>query len=734
MNSQISLDSDSVNGLEHLSGLNEPQRQAVEHHSGPILVLAGAGSGKTRILTRRVANLIIKHRVRPRQILAVTFTNKATNEMRERLKQSLGSDGDDLWIATFHSAALRILRRYANLIGYSNDFAVYDDQDSKTLMKGVLKELSISEKDHTPSEFLRSIDQAKNSGVTADHFVNSPDIQISHDWLRQLHGQVYEHYQRALLSSNAMDFGDLLLNVVLLLRANADVRKWYQYNITHVLVDEFQDTNEVQYEFIRIITKHHRNLLVVGDDDQSIYAFRGATIRNILEFEKDFPDTKVVRLEQNYRSTGMILKAAHAVIEKNNGRKEKKLWCSGPEGEPITAYLGLDEIDEAEFVSREIRKLLAEGASLSDFAVFYRTNAQSRALEEVFLNYGIAYRIYGGLKFYERKEIKDVIAYLRLITNDADTQAFLRVVNTPARGIGPQSVRTIVEYAKENNCTPISACEVIGSKNKSVGKFYDIILDIRRRARRATLSELIDQILSVTEYSAALTGSKDPTAQSRLENLAELKGIARSMEKGMKDTLEVLRHFLDRVSLTSGGDHPTEEAKVADIKKGDKEGEKYISMMTLHLAKGLEFPVVFLTGVEEGLLPHNRSIMENDVEEERRLCYVGLTRAMKKLYITRTSNRGMFSSGGGYGGSSYFRQASRFVLDIPPECINGDIEDFYSRSAILDFNDEYNDEKQNPPKELKQENTWTLRKKSTNGSSKNKMPQVFTADKLSSDK
>ncbi len=645
-----------VSPEEHLTDLNPQQLQAVQHLAGPILILAGAGSGKTRVLTRRVAHLVLKHGVRPNHILAVTFTNKATNEMRERLHGLLGEAAKDLWVATFHSAALRILRRHAPLLSYSHDFIVYDEQDSRSLLKGIMKELGVDEKRFPINLFSRAIDQAKNALVSPEEM-----LKLSCDLESRQKGEVYDRYQRELLKANAMDFGDLLYNAVLLFRKHPEVLAWYQHALHYVLVDEFQDTNPVQYELLRMLTKVKRNLLAVGDDDQSIYAFRGATIKNILEFEHDFPDTKIVKLEQNYRSTGNILEVAHAVISNNQARKSKKLWTSAAEGNTVATYVADDEADEADFVTNEIRSLQGQGAELDQFAVFYRTNAQSRAIEEALINARIPYRIYGGLKFYERKEIKDIVAYLRLLVSDADNQSFLRTINTPPRGIGAQSVQSISNLARDRSLSLYEAAKIVAEKNKSVAAYVELIEKLRQESKVLPLAELIHSVYERTEYWERLKALKDPAAESRLENLLELEAIGRIMSLEAATPAEALRAFLDRISLTSGGDLPEEEAKA-------EQPPVFVSLMTLHLAKGLEFPYVFLTGLEEGLLPHYRSIGDPvAIEEERRLCYVGITRAMRQLYCTRSVQRGLFGSGDGFGLSGMYREPSRFIHEMPSE-------------------------------------------------------------------
>lgn len=673
-----------------LQGLNPPQKEAVEHYTGPLLVFAGAGSGKTRVLTRRVANLVLTHKVRPHSILAVTFTNKAADEMRSRLRELLGEQAGQLWLGTFHAIGVKILRRNAALLSYSNDFAIYDDQDSKAVLKSVLKSCDIDEKRHPVNTFARVIDRAKNFLVTPDEFLNSPQFSCfksgknSYDPYAEalrMQAEVYEHYQRALVRANAMDFGDLLLNTVLLLQGEKRVREYFQHLFRFVLVDEFQDTNHAQYTLVKILSEHSRNLFVVGDDDQSIYAFRGASVRNILDFEKDFPEAKVIKLEQNYRSSGNILEASHAVIKHVIGRSSKKLWTEAGEGEIISSFVGIDERDEAEFIAEQIKQM--EGVSLSKIALFYRTNAQSRALEEVFVQRGIPYKIFGGLKFYERKEVKDILAYLRILVNEQDEQSFLRIINTPPRGIGAQTVQRLVNSARSGKVSFVASAEQMAASSKPVREFLALITSLREEVSRSPLSALIRGVIEKSDYGPRLKAANDPTSQARLENLAELEALGRSMESSHETTREALSAMLDRIVLTTSADQPSVDSTSVDssgnedgnrdavqpgVSRRSKLQQEAVSFMTLHLAKGLEFEVVFLTGIEEGLLPHYLAMQsETETEEERRLCYVGMTRAMRKLYLTRAMSRGMFSGGEISGG--YYRNPSRFLSDIPSELL-----------------------------------------------------------------
>lgn len=697
----FSTDSPSNRKPDLLEGLNPPQQRAVLHTDGPILVLAGAGSGKTRVLTHRVANLILNHNVWPSRILAVTFTNKAAGEMRHRLFSLLGERASQIWISTFHSAALRILRHNAHHLKYTQQFAIYDDQDTKGIIKQIVKDMAINEERYTPDSFSRAIDTFKNNFI-----LPSEAGKHAKDIRSDLQAQVYDRYQRLLMQSDAMDFGDLLLNCVRILRDVPEVLSYYRHALHYLLVDEFQDTNMVQYMFIRLLAEPRRNLFVVGDDDQSIYGFRGANISNILEFERDFKGTEVVKLEQNYRSTATILNAAHAVIEKNRSRKPKKLWTSGVQGDPIRIYIGHDENAEATFIASELKKLHGAGLEYSKMALLYRTNAQTRALEEALVRDGIPYRIFGGLKFFDRKEIKDILAYLRLLSNPADNQAFQRIVNTPTRGIGTQALQNVIDTANRDAVSYMLAARSIAAEHKGIRGFVTLIDDLLKDMRERSLSELISSIITKSEYGPKLAAMKDPTAFSRLENLQELEALGRSMQKTQEPPEHTIKGFLDRIALTSGSDIATNESVAENANKGElgsakdkgQEQPDTVSLMTLHLAKGLEFPVVFLCGMEDGLLPHQRAIeSDSDIEEERRLCYVGVTRAMKILYLTRAFYRGMFGNGG--PGGSGIRKVSRFANDIDPSSLQGvgdnpadgsSFFDGYTQYSSIEDEDSYN--------------------------------------------
>lgn len=714
----------------HLRNLNPEQVEAVKHFTGPILVLAGAGSGKTRILTRRIAHLVLQHRVRPHNILAVTFTNKACDEMRARLGDLLGSQGEGLWVATFHSAALRILRRHGKLIGYKDNFHVYDQDDSKAVIKQILKDLGIDDKKNPPQLYARIIENCKNHNISVERYRADPR-NIKDE---RLAGEVYELYQRALLAANAMDFTDLLFNVVRLFKKNPEILKLYQLQLQFILIDEFQDTNPIQYLWVRQLTAVNKNLLVVGDEDQSIYRFRGATIANILEFEKDFPSARVVRLEQNYRSTGNILEVANTVIKNNKERKGKNLWTDEGPGEPIGVYAGNDEDDEANFVVQQIKAHQSSGGKLSEIAVFYRTNAQSRALEEWLIRSGIRYKIFGGLKFYDRKEIKDIVAYLRLLVNPDDNQAFLRIVNTPTRGIGPTTVQRLRNFSQQHLVSLGCGAEqlVAGTGERALRAFVDLISALRSKLVFCTLSTIIDSIIQESGYLKQLEDQNSDEARSRIENLKELRAIALSMEKEGESLTEDIQKFLDRVSLSASNDTPIEDAADKLKSSGENEIEDFVSLMTLHLAKGLEYPKVFFTGFEDGLIPHIRSVEEGPsaVEEERRLCYVGLTRAMQCLYLTRAHTRGMFSSGSGFGASGYYRDVSRFAFEMPTSKLRNLGGEFLSRAGTTLGDASFEVEPEYLDTRFGGGSKWTRQKNSEGTSNRKRVAAPRTPQKL----
>lgn len=630
-----------------LNSLNPTQREAAMCTEGPLLVVAGAGSGKTRVLTCRIAYLMSKG-VAPYRILAITFTNKAAAEMRERVESMVGHAAKDVWLSTFHAFCARFLRtEIEQLGGYSSHFTIYDSGDSLALIKSCLKELNLDDKTFQPYSVQASISQAKNALIDAKAFSSQADTFH----MRKL-AEIYSLYVQKLRTNNALDFDDLLLISVRLLQNNAEVREKYQEKFQYILVDEYQDTNRPQYLLAKILSEKHRNLCVVGDADQSIYAWRGADIRNILDFEHDYPDAKIVKLEQNYRSTQNILDAANAVIERNMTRKPKSLWTDNPKGEAIAYYYARDERDEATHIASSITQLnTVWKVPYRDIAILYRTNAQSRAIEDALMQFGLPYVMVGGLRFYERKEIKDIIAYLRVINNPNDTVSLQRIINVPKRGIGETTLKRLHEYAAAN-C--LSLFDVISSP--------DIVPDITTRAKTqlenlaefiylkmgkaATLpvADLLNEVIVDSGYLAELELEQDPQADARIENLKELLSVAKKFASS--DEEDTLDNFLSNVSL------------VSDIDTADTSGNS-VTLMTLHSAKGLEYPHVFMAGMEEGLFPHSRTLMnEVEVEEERRLCYVGITRAQRRLYISNARQRMIF-------GNTVAYPPSRFLYEIP---------------------------------------------------------------------
>jgi DNA helicase-2/ATP-dependent DNA helicase PcrA len=635
--------------MDFLEDLNTQQKKAVTHPGGPLLVLAGAGSGKTRVLTYRVAYLIERMGVDPKSILAITFTNKAAREMKERIEALLpGVRG--LLVSTFHSACVRFLRSDIDKLGYSRNFIIFDTQDQQALMKDCLKELNIDEKKYAPSGVLNYISRAKDRLLTPEECMDG-----AKNIREKTMAQIYGHYQKRLRENNALDFDDIIMSTVELFRERPEVLSFYQDRFRHILVDEYQDTNRAQYELLRLLAGKHRNLCVVGDDDQSIYGFRGADIRNILDFEEDFPDATVIRLEQNYRSTRNILDAANSVIDHNFGRKKKTLWTKNEKGEKVRCITLDNENEEAFFIAREIENLvLRERMRYGDFAVLYRTNAQSRVLEEVMVKMGLPYRMVGGVRFYQRKEIKDLLAYLRVVANPSDNVSLVRIINVPRRGIGDATVSGLKALAAERNSSIFGIIKGVDDTPFSsavkgkLRRFGDLIEDFIKTSSGMTVSELMDYILDRTGYVDELIAENTPDAQSRLENLKEMISAALEFEK--RSPGAGLEDFLAELAL------------ISDVDELD-EREEAVVLMTLHSAKGLEFPVVFLAGMDEGIFPHSRSILDEDeIEEERRLCYVGITRARKMLYLTRAWQRNI------YGNTSYY-SASRFLNEIPQELL-----------------------------------------------------------------
>lgn len=646
-----------------LRDLNLVQREAVEFGEGPLLILAGAGSGKTRVLTYRMAHLIARG-LEPWRILAITFTNKAAREMRERVLSLIGSEVTGLWVTTFHSACVRILRREINrLPGYTRSFIIYDTADQLTLIKECLRELDLDEKKFLPRALLGAISEAKNKLIDVLSF----QAQAG-DYFQETAAAVYQKYQSKLISNNGLDFDDIIMLTVRLFRENRDVLELYQERFRYILVDEYQDTNHAQYILVNMLARKYRNLCVVGDDDQSVYGWRGADVRNILAFEKDYPEAKTLRLEQNYRSTRLILKAANHIVKHNVNRKEKALWTENQDGEGLTLYQAQDERDEARFVTSRIRLLRDEqGRPNSDFAILYRTNAQSRVLEEHFMKEAIPYKIYSGLKFYERMEIKDIIAYLRLIHNPADNFSFARVVNLPKKGIGKGTMEKVSEYMEEQGLNILDALAeasyISGLQAKAVNSltaFRNLILKLRQDALRGVpVTDLTVKVLEETGYLPALKQENTIEAQSRIENLSEFLSVTTEYDENIRDYLEDYNSGEEQNLVILGG-FLEQVALVADIDNYD-ETEDAVKLMTMHSAKGLEFPVVFAVGMEEGLFPGSRSTLEEDcLEEERRLCYVTITRAKERVFLSYANQRMIY----GHIQSSL---PSRFIKEIPEE-------------------------------------------------------------------
>ena len=629
-----------------LEGLNPPQREAVTHDAGPLLVLAGAGSGKTRVLTHRIAYLIRTGQARADEILAITFTNKAAQEMRERVELLVGRQTRAMWVMTFHSACARMLRADAHRLGYTRQFTIYDAADQRRLIKKCLDELDIDAKRFTPRAMQAQISDAKNKLRSHDEY-----RKLVGSYFEQTVVDVYEEYERQLHRANAMDFDDLLVRAVNLLELFQEVRDRYAAAFRWILVDEYQDTNHAQYRWLQLLSSEHRNLMVVGDDDQSVYGFRGADIRNILDFEDFFVDAHVVKLEQNYRSTQTILSAANAVVSNNRGRKSKALWTDLGDGDKIKVRECDDEHAEARFVTAEIERLVDEGVSRSEIAVFYRTNAQSRVLEDMLVRAQIAYQVIGGTKFYDRAEIKDAIGYLNFLVNPQDEGAFVRVANSPKRGIGQTSLSRVLAHANTMGATPWEAAAAadavpgLGTAAiKAFGRFMGTMERLRERAEAgAPVGDLLQETLRESGYLEALEAERTIEAQGRLENLEELVSVAR--EYDALNPEGSVGEFLQQIALLSEQDNLSDD-------------EGLVTLMTLHNAKGLEFPIVFMIGCEDGVFPHSRALDEGSVEEERRLAYVGITRAMRDLYLTYARRRNTF-------GNNAYGLRSRFLDEIP---------------------------------------------------------------------
>ncbi|MDD3925568.1 MAG: DNA helicase PcrA [bacterium] len=631
--------------MSWLNALNDAQKKAVTHPEGPLLVLAGAGSGKTRVLTYRVVWLIREMGVDPRSVMALTFTNKAAGEMKSRIEELTGRR--DIWAGTLHSTCSRMLRQDWEKLGGDPRFTIYDGSDQLVLMRSIMKELNIDDKQHTPQAVIHQISQAKNELITADKYRPA-------GYFQEVVARIYKRYQAALINQNAMDFDDLILNAVRLLQEDPDTARYYAERFRHILVDEYQDINLAQYTLIKLLAQPHRCLTAVGDDDQSIYGWRGADVSIILRFEKDFPEAGIVKLEQNYRSTGNILAAAHAVISHNSGRHAKKLWTENEDGTELVLYQAMNEEDEAFFTAREITRLVEDdGRSLSDFAVLYRTNAQSRAMEEALVRLDIPYVIVGGLRFYERKEIKDIMAYLRVVENPADAVSLRRIINVPGRGVGPASLTRLEHLAEAEGIPLLEAVgrttDIEGLSRKAAAalqELYSLLSGLGSRRENMPVGDIIAEVLERSGYMRMLQDENTIEAEGRLENIKELLTVAREfIIDGERGTLAA---FLEQVALVADIDSLPEETSV-------------VTLMTLHSAKGLEFPVVFMVGMEEGLFPHNRSLLDtSEMEEERRLCYVGLTRAREQLYLTHAWRRMIYGSVTG-------NRPSRFLDDIPSD-------------------------------------------------------------------
>ena len=641
-----------------LDALNEPQRQAVMATDGPLLILAGAGSGKTRVLIHRTAYLIEECGVNPYNIMAITFTNKAAGEMRERIDQMVGYGSESIWVCTFHSTCVRILRRYIDRLGFGTNFTIYDSDDQKTLMKDICKRLEIDTKMYKEKMFLSAISSAKDELIDPIEF----ETRAAGDYVKRKQAQVYREYQQALKQNNALDFDDLIMKTVELFKLDKEVLASYQDRFRYIMVDEYQDTNTAQFELIRLLALKYQNLCVVGDDDQSIYKFRGANIYNILNFEHHFPDATVIKLEQNYRSTQNILDAANAVIANNQGRKEKRLWTDNGAGDKITFEQLDTAAEEADFVARDIARRVRKGEyQYKDCAILYRTNAQSRLFEERFITANIPYKIFGGVNFYARKEVKDLLAYLKTIDNGQDDLAVRRIINIPKRGIGAASINKVALYAQEQEISFYDALCVaeqvpgLGKAATKIRPFVLFIQSMKAKAKLLSVADLLQEVIETTGYVRELEAEGTDEAEARIENIDEL--ISKAVDYAEGEEAPTLNGFLENVAL------------VADIDSFD-ENSDYVVLMTLHSAKGLEFPNVYLAGLEDGLFPSYMSITSDnsqaEIEEERRLAYVGITRAKKNLTITSARVRMV-------RGQTQYGKVSRFVREIPPELLSGKI-------------------------------------------------------------
>ncbi|BCG61244.1 DNA helicase PcrA [Paenibacillus sp. URB8-2] len=641
----------SVNIQEAVSRLNPPQRQAVEATDGPLLIMAGAGSGKTRVLTHRIAWLIANRKAPPWAILAITFTNKAAREMQERVSKLVGPEGRDIWVSTFHSMCVRILRKDIERIGFTSNFSILDSTDQLSVIRGCMKELNIDTKKFEPKAVQSMISTAKNELVTPAQY----EMKIG-DYFEGLVAKIYTMYQKRLKSNNSLDFDDLIMTTIQLFKEVPEVLDFYQRKFKYIHVDEYQDTNRAQYMLCRMLADGHHNICVVGDSDQSIYRWRGADISNILNFEEDYPEAKVILLEQNYRSTSNILNAANGVIALNTGRKPKKLWTDSEEGPKIKVYRADSEHDEGYFVSGEISKNVKKGNSYQNHAILYRTNAQSRVIEEILIKSDIPYQIVGGIKFYDRKEIKDLLAYLRLLSNPDDDISLTRVINVPKRGLGDTTVSKLADAAASRGISIFRVLETVddlgfaGRTRNGLVEFYDMILALHRMVEFLSVTELTEKVLEMSQYKLEMQKENTIESRSRLENIDEFLSVTMEFEKNNDD--KSLVSFLTDLALI---------ADIDSMNDTEEDRSDAVVLMTMHSAKGLEFPVVFIVGMEEGVFPHSRAFQDNDeLEEERRLAYVGITRAEKQLFLSCARMRTLF-------GRTTANPPSRFLDEIPEE-------------------------------------------------------------------
>ena len=646
-----------------INKLNKMQRLAVTTTEGAVLILAGAGSGKTRVITNKIAYLIEEKNVNPYNILAITFTNKAAKEMLLRVEEMIGEDSKRVWISTFHAFCTKVLRMEAHHLNNDNNFTIYDTSDKQTLIKNCMDALDYNKQSISPSLIAAEISRAKDSMIDVREYENTYES----DYIGSKVSKVYALYQEELKKNNAMDFDDLIYNCIRLFKEHKDVLEKYQFKFKYIMVDEYQDTNFSQYMLIKMLSDIHKNICVVGDDDQSIYTWRGADIRNILEFEKDFDNVLQIKLEQNYRSTSNIINAAHSVIKKNNERKEKKIWTDANEGEKIKLYSATSERDESNYVAINIRKMVENQCyDYKDFAVLYRANSLSRNYEEAFMKYGIPYKIFGGLKFYDRMEIKDILAYLRIIDNKYDDISLKRIINVPKRSIGAKTIEKLESYSRQNNMSILDAMDEIDNivsttkTRESVKKFKVLISSLKSLSKVISVSELLDKVLENTNYKKIYLEENSIESQSRLENIDELKSVVKEFELNSQD--KTLSGFLQNATLSTDMDE--------NIKN-----DNFVSLMTIHSSKGLEFRVVFLVALEEDIFPSSRSILEESkLEEERRLCYVAITRAKEKLFMTRTTMRMLY-------GKTNCNPVSRFVGEIDTDFIESDNKDIVQKKS-----------------------------------------------------